>query len=404
MLNQEQSNAAKKVEEWMKSPTSKWMFKLAGYAGTGKTFLLAKIINNIKGQFWCCAPTGKAASVLSSKLDGVQVMTVHQLMYQPKQQSISQLTEMIAKAKAEPSKEAQERIDEEKAKLSNSKPGFHIKDDSLLKHGDIVIVDESSMVTTKMRDDFERHGAKVLFVGDEGQLPPIGSNPWFIEYPADARLVEVQRQAAESPIIRLSMDIRNGSVDPKQYQMDDCKLTSKGNVDPKEWLKFDQILVGMNKTRQKVNRFFRKQLGYKGQLPMAGEKLICLKNDLKGDVPFINGVIFNSISDSESSEDFSIASAMDIRYEGRDIIEQMFYTYHCARHYDFNLVEEPREFRNGLLELDYAYAITVHKSQGSEWDSVLLADDGFQRSDAEFRKRWLYTAVTRAKNKLLLVQ
>ena len=404
MLNQEQSAAAQDIESWIGQSTGNWMFKLAGFAGTGKTFLLAEIISNLDRQFWCCAPTGKAASVLSSKLDGIQVMTVHQLLYQPAGQSMAELEKLLEAQRVEPSPELEERIKEEKARMASKRPGFYLKDDSLVREGDLVIVDEASMVTQKMAEDFERTGAKVLFVGDSGQLPPVGSAPWFNNQRTDAQLESVQRQALDNPIIRLSMDIRSGQVDASQYKSDLCSLLPKSKVDPLAWLEFDQVLTGMNKTRSKINRFFRKQKGFLSPLPVAGDKLICIKNDLKADLPKINGVIFEALEDVTFQKDGpNMCEVIEALYNGSKI-EEPFYTYHTHKHYDYTLVEEPREMRFGMMELDYAHAITVHKSQGSEWDSVLVADDGFQDQDFDFRKKWLYTAVTRAKSKLLIVK
>lgn len=404
-LTKEQGEAAHSIVSWLNSPSSKWDYILHGYAGTGKTYLLGELISGMNCAYWCCAPTGKAASVLAGKLKGVTVMTVHQLLYQPAGQSLSELEALIEKGRANPSPEMEKQIRDLKLKLSKQGPSFSLKENLMVERGDLVIVDESSMVTSKMRGDFEDTGAKVLFVGDPGQLPPVGSSSWFTQEAPDFTLRDIQRQALDNPIIRLSMDIRNGEVDPKQYQTEACRILPKGKVDSASWLDFDQVLTGMNKTRCKINRFFRKSLGRGSPLPMAGEKLICIKNNLHGTPRVVNGVMFHAIEDVEfDPDDIHTAEVISMNYEGRELLQEPFYTYHTHKHYDYTLTEEPRDFRKGLVELDYAYAITVHKSQGSEWDSVLLADDDFQKQDLEFRKKYLYTAVTRAKKKLLIVK
>jgi exodeoxyribonuclease-5 len=200
------------------------------------------------------------------------------------------------------------------------------------------------------------------------------------------------------------MDIRNERVSASEFQYDDCMITSKNNVDPKVWLTYDQVLTGTNRSRHRINRFFRSQLGHKAPLPLSGEKMICIKNNYRSNPIFINGVIFKSIADVDPDTIEEGISFLSMIYEGRELTDLQFYNYHCLLAYNDNLIEEPREFRRELFECDYAYAITVHKSQGSEWNSVLVADDGMMKNKREFRRRWLYTAVTRAKSKLLIVQ
>ena len=115
---------------------------------------------------------------------------------------------------------------------------------------------------------------------------------------------------------------------------------------------------------------------------------------------YINGIQGSALSNFTFSSEFQEILG-DILYEGSPIKAQPFYRYPFQVHYDVNAVEEPWQSRSGLREFDYAYAITVHKSQGSEWARVLIADDGMQSGNKEFRKRWLYTAVTRAKQELV---
>jgi exodeoxyribonuclease-5 len=405
----EQDKALQKIERWRKDRLGDWMFSLAGFAGTGKTSLLQHFISNYSNGRTpiCCAPTGKAAAVLRSKLTGVDVKTVHQVLYQPTGKSLRKLEELEAKLLAateepEPIKKAIRReIVEEKQRLAESKVFFEIKPSPTLSPGQLVIVDESSMVSEQMRIDFEKTGCKALFVGDGGQLPPVNSISWFLKRKHDAYLNTVLRQALESPIVRLSMEIRAGHFNRVDYARGDCIIINKANVKTDAWLKADQILTGKNYSRQRINRFFRKQLGYTSPLPVAGEKMICLKNDHHRIPPWINGIQFRTLEDAYESA--TGGTALDINYDGVGLCGVEFYPFHCQFHYDDTVLEEPRESREGLFEADYAYAITVHKSQGSEWDSVIVADDQMQINNRDFRKRWLYTAVTRAKKQLAII-
>jgi exodeoxyribonuclease-5 len=414
-LTIEQERAANSIMDWLaetnKTPFlelgDSWMFVLQGYAGTGKTHLMGELIQRLQVKFHCVAPTGKAASVLMGKLNGIEVITMHRLLYQPADSDVFQLRLMIEKYKSNPTEELGKQIEEEKAKLKSKGPGFSSKAESSVTPGELVIVDEASMVDTRLRDDLRATGCRALFVGDPGQLPPVGSSSWFIDHEPDAMLEEIQRQALDNPIIRLSMEIRSGFVKPRDWRRrEGCGIFTKDEIPYEEWLKSDQVITGSNSSRHKVNRYFRKQLGYSeaGPLPIAGEKLICLKNEYKREPQFINGTQFTSRGNCVQTPDDKECAWLDIHYEGIHLDGVQFYPYHCLSTYDDKLVDLPREFRKGLMELDFAYCITVHKSQGSEWDHVIIADDQMKKSDVKFRRQWLYTAVTRAKKTLRIIQ
>jgi exodeoxyribonuclease-5 len=205
------------------------------------------------------------------------------------------------------------------------------------------------------------------------------------------------------------MEIRDGVAKPRDWRKrEGCGIWKAEEVDLQEWVDVDQIITGRNESRHKINRFIRKRLGFKGSDPNSGEKLICLKNDSKRIPQFINGTIFKSNSEAEVfagvGQGGMDTGVLDICYNGIDLLAEQYYPYHCRVTYDKDLPELPRNFRRGLMELDFAYAITCHKSQGSEWESVIVADDKMQANDPVFRRRWLYTAVTRAKSNLMVIQ
>ena len=372
-LNEDQNKCLELVKSWLEGDA--WSFNFGGNAGTGKTFLLQYFIKNYNGErpIICCTPTGKAASVLSSKIDeDIPIMTLHSALYSPVE--INGELRFLDKApEIDPS--------------------------------NLVIVDEASMVSNKIREDLKKTKAKVLFCGDPMQLPPVNSLEWFNFNTLNASLTEIQRQSLESPIIRLSQDIINSKVDIKNYQNSDCQILSKDKMTTEDWLASDQVLTGKNKTRHKSNRFFRKMLGYQGKFPVKGEKVICLKNEIRKEQIFINGVIAKTISDVktitvERGDKKYKNKVFSLEYEGNEVEDIVFYEYPFLVHYDVTAKSKNWEQRRPLREFDFGYAITVHKSQGSEWDHVILADDGIFKSDQAIRNRWLYTAVTRAKKRL----
>jgi exodeoxyribonuclease-5 len=401
-LTTEQQQALDSIHAWLrKDDPSAWMFYLGGYAGTGKTFLLQHLINTSFSKApWCLAPTGKAASVLAKKLDGVEVHTVHHALYKPIDVNTSQLELMLMGLMERPDDETlKERIKKEKQRLAEKEVAFADNELCGILPSDVVIVDESSMVTQKMAKDLRDTGAKVLFVGDPGQLPPVKDSGFFSIAQPNFVLQTVQRQALDNPIIAVSMQVRQGK---RIAEMESEKITKR----PKQGypvtalLEADQTLTGMNHNRRRLNRATRKLKGLQEHIfPVAGEKLICLKNQFIRGGMFVNGILMTSASDATVQEDGT--RAIDLLYEGELLTEVPFYHHPLEVHYKDDSEQDPWGMRKGLCEFDYGYAITVHKSQGSEWDNVMLIDDGLFASNPRDRKRWLYTAVTRAKDRLI---
>ena len=403
VLSKEQSIALDKINRWLKSDDW-WCFRLGGYAGTGKTFLLQHLINSYDERLTCCAPTGKAASVLRSKLDGMDVSTIHSVLYKPVAPYSEKLDKLLELLEKDPdNKELQEKVKIEAELFAKKKVSFLSKETTEIMPGQLVIIDEASMVTPRMIEDIKATGCRALFVGDPGQLPPVNSANWFSGSEVDYTLETVQRQALDSPIVRMSLEVREGGLRKSNYQYDDCKIISKADLTDEDWLATDQVITGRNATRHRLNRYFRNQLDFHGEMPVAGDKLICLKNESVDDTLFINGTQCVATSDTHFDENTK-ENYIDIDYEGNELEAVKFYDYHCRLHYSSGLVEAPWFNRQNYREFDYSYAITVHKSQGSEWDSVIIADDKMQYEKKKFRKRWLYTAITRAKNKLIWAQ
>lgn len=400
-LTQEQGVALTAIYEWLKDK-DKWCFKLAGFAGVGKTFLLQHFINEQNTTPICMAPTGKAASVLGSKLNNVDVRTIHSVMYQPNQQSYGELLKLQKELANDPdNQEIKDAIKQEKKELAKQRVSFSLSENCEINPGDLCVVDEASMVDEYTTADLEKTGAKVLFVYDPGQIPPVKNKSWVTQSDPDVLLSEIQRQAMDSPIIRLSMEIRSGIVKKSQYTSGDCIIMDKSKVKLDQWLQANQILTGRNRSRHRINRFFRKNKGFDhSKIPVKGDKLICLKNDQTPDNYFINGVLSEAMTDAAYDDELRL----DINYDGRALQSVPIYDYHCLDHYDNDVVQEPWFAIKGLQQFDYAYAITVHKSQGSEWPYVVIADDNMMRDKRKFRQQWLYTAITRAKEKLLWVQ
>jgi exodeoxyribonuclease-5 len=270
--------------------------------------------------------------------------------------------------------------------------------------GDLIIIDEASMVSEKLWQDLTSFGIPIVAVGDHGQLPPIEGNFNLMQSPI-IRLEKIHRQAEHNPIIRVSMLAReNGYIPPRAYSREVIKLDSQEPESQEQaemWLKKSDtsslVLCGYNRTRLKLNQFIRNELGFESQQPLKGDRVICLKNNHQKSV--FNGMLGSVLSIKETDEQWYEAEiAMDDEdevYTGR-LYRDQFGSNESA------FGQSPALLRGGDF-FDFGYALTVHKAQGSQASRVVLFEERFAKMDDETWRRWLYTAVTRAEKELYIV-
>lgn len=391
ILSPGQVSAFDEIMFWLQE-TSVGHFVLAGYAGTGKSTLASTIADRVgSSNVAYCAYTGKAANVLREK-GCASVNTIHGWLYDIKAHSeavLYKLGQALDDAIIDGDNEEVKRlrIEINAKKEEFKKPSFKLNEASLLKDYDLVIVDEYSMLPKPIVDDLLKVCKKVLFLGDPYQLPPVSGK---CPLTPDAFLEEIHRQALESGIIRVSKAVREGKSIDFGKQGDDFNYVARSAVDADDFLKCDQLIVGKNATRISMNNWYRKKLGYNHQLPQAGEKLICLKNN--HGIGLFNGMIGYARSFARNAGDYYYLEFEDFEAFG-------VHKDDCLGNettYDHN-----NEMHRMLQRFTYGYAITCHKSQGSEFDNLMVINEPIG-SGAD-RKRWLYTAVTRAKKKCTLI-
>lgn len=352
---------------------------IAGYAGTGKSTLVSHIVDalNLSPLSVCyVAFTGKASLVLKEK--GCEnSMTAHKLLYH--------------------SKEKPDGTFEHKPRKSLEWPYK------------LIVVDEVSMIPVDMWELLLSHNIHVIALGDPGQLPPIDGESELLAHP-HVFLDEVVRQAQDSEIIRLSMDIRNG-ISLKPYKGNEVIIISKSQLNDFYFSGADQIIAAKNVTRNDINWHCRKiKFGNDvPSYPIEGEKAICLKNywnvlSDSGD-PLINGMIGELSGINFRHDVFKYGDMMNANFTigDKNKFRQLFMDYKLFAESKQTINSDNwMEFRGMAKPMlfDYAYCITCHKSQGSEFDKVLVFNEYMKSTD---HKRWLYTAATRAKKKLIIV-
>ena len=370
---------------------------IAGYAGAGKSTLVRFIIEELKTYgvketdvcFACF--TGKAAQVLLKK-GNKNVITLHKLLYKS---------------------------------IPKESGGFvRIPNPSIPYK--IVVVDEVSMAPKTLMDLLFKHNVYVICLGDPFQLPPVDKKEdnHLLDTP-HIFLDEIMRQAQESEIIQLSMAIRENRP-IEVFQGKEVQILNKEELNTGMLTWADQILVATNATRVSINAQMRKLLSF-GEQPQDGDKIICLRNywDCFSDneEPLVNGTI-GILKDSFLTKRYlpSIVKSTDglshidlimgdfisdsgMYFHSLEMDKKMIDTGEFSLDWKtvYQLNRNPKTRDIPPLEFTYGYAITCHKAQGSEWDKVLVIEEKFPFDKIE-HARWLYTAVTRSSEKLVLVR
>jgi exodeoxyribonuclease-5 len=288
-------------------------------------------------------------------------------------------------------------------------------------HRDIVIIDESSMLSKEHVEDVRKFGIPVLLVGDHGQLPPIKDpmNPWTLK--PDWVLTEIHRQGADSGILQAAHDVRrSGKMTQVSYGSPKPDTVRLNRTDPRVAALLDRfnpategaIITYTNKLRAEFNR------AYHGDGPVReGDRVVALggrpyeaaRVRLEDGVPratgeflFVhNGMTGTVLKASARGVVTELTVELDDHRLAKPDDPVVILTggvptaqFGAEKELPFNSPQRPR----GSHLWDYAYALTAHKAQGSEFDKVIVVD----QKPPEY-VRWLYTALTRAKQAAVVI-
>lgn len=367
----QQAAALKQIKKWVLDKSGPRVMRVFGFAGTGKTTIAKEISNAVRGKTLYMTFSGKAALVLRKK-GCADASTIHSAIYKPIEDPETGYTE------------------------------FQLNPDGSPATAELIVVDEVSMVGEDIGRDLLSFGTKVLVLGDPFQLPPISGEGFFTKLRPDIMLTDIRRQAADNPIIRLSMDIREGrALVPGAYG--DSLVARRSDTGRDEMramvMQADQLLCGRNNTRATFNRRVREINDIAGSpeawMPTAGDRLVCLRNNrAKG---LLNGGLWEVKTVKIKGQKFAmhVASLDDPDAIIPVDVETPFpFFLGTEKEMEWRQRKQADEFCHG-------YALTVHKSQGSQWDNVLLFDESsvFRENAAKH----LYTGVTRAAERVTVI-
>lgn len=355
---------------------------LVGPAGTGKTTLMGALVTQLRGRraVVCAAPTGRAAKVLSAKLQAWGIptgaTTIHRALY------------------GAPAEGADGALDFGEPREP-------------VTAGGVLIIDEASMIGERIHADITKKlplGASLLYVGDREQLPPVNES-WGADFARPtAALTEVHRQALESPIVRIATDIRQGGKLPRvsdgAYRREAATLD-----DVASWMATARqeerdavVLAATNHTRKLLNERTRAKLGMEGPL-QPGDRLVVLFNSY--DAGLMNGELVDVATveriDADRLQIRTVCGREIVVYER--VIGASVAEFREATHGHDPIFLPP------AVHVDLGWALTVYKAQGSEWREVaFVLDNGLRQwclRDPEIGRRQIYTGVTRARDTLV---
>ncbi|EKF55012.1 ATP-dependent exoDNAse subunit alpha [Galbibacter marinus] len=425
------------------------VFMLKGFAGTGKTTIIGTLVNQLwqtKRKAVLLAPTGRAAKVISN-YSRREAHTIHRHIYFPKRDKAGGIKFVLAPNK-------------------RKNTIFIVDEASMISDtaSDSKIFDNGSLLDDLLMYVYSGHNCKLILIGDTAQLPPVNltlspalnENTLSLNYNMEVKtleLNEVVRQQLDSGILfnatslreqlaseftdEFRFDIRDFKdivrlVDG--YEIQDAINQAYSQVGKEE----TAIIVRSNKRANLYNQQIRGRILFLENELAPGDYLMVVKNnyfwlETSSDAGFIaNGDIVEVLEifsfkqlygfrfaevkvqmvdypDMKPFETVLMLDTLDINspslpYEDSNRLYQevlLDYQDETSKYKKFLKVKKNKYFN--ALQVKFSYAVTCHKSQGGQWDTVFVEQPYLPNGIDKDYLRWLYTAVTRAKEKLYLI-
>lgn len=424
-LTSEQASGIEEIKKWYADALDgmRGCFRLFGPAGTGKTTMAKAIPGALGVQARFMAYTGKAAHVLQRK--GVAARTIHSSIYYPMmdEEAKNRLQEArrelataqrrdatLGPGELNPADEADDvptvaELEAEVRELEarSRRMSWEWNPEAMKDNPGVIILDEVSMVNAKLAEDLEKYGIPIIVLGDPAQLPPVEGGGHYINGPADFMLRNVIRQALDSPVLELATRIRISQGPTLGLNRDDTVPASLA-----EAMDASQVIVWSNKRRWAMIDFMRRKMGRNPGEPEAGDRIMCLTNNK--DLGVFNGAQFTVLAATPTPLGPTLKVMDD---DGHERTIPTFTDGFQGMDLEKQAKGSGAGVRGGRMLATFAQAITCHKSQGSEWQSVYVVNelpnmmsmvtrkDGIRAAEAQARQ-WLYTAVTRASEQVTI--
>ncbi|MEO2081685.1 MAG: AAA family ATPase [Leeuwenhoekiella sp.] len=446
---QKQDILLQQLSAFLFEPKNNSIYVLKGYAGTGKTTVIGAIVKNlwkIKMSSVQLAPTGRAAKVISNYSDK-PAHTIHRKIYYPKKERGGGVSFTLQRNK-------------------HRNTIFIVDEASMISDNasESKLFENGSLLDDLMSYVYSGHKCKLLLIGDQAQLPPVKMDlspaldernlqMQFDKTVKSIELDEVMRQAETSGILKNATRIRE-FINDELYEDFRFDLSGQNDVvrliDGHEimdalgdsYRKYGNegtaIIVRSNKRANLYNQQIRSRILFKEEEVSAGDYFMVVKNnyfwlDTKSEAGFIaNGDII------EILEIFSIKELYGFRFaevkiqmtdypnlapfetvllldtltsetpslsyeEGNKLYQEVMKDYadEASKYKKFMKVKNNKFFN--ALQVKFSYAITCHKSQGGQWETIMVEQPYLPNGMDKDYLRWLYTAVTRARKKLYLI-
>lgn len=390
ILNSGQERIKNEAIKWFRN-SSEQVFEISGDAGTGKSVLIYQILKELgltPQEYMPMAYTGQASIVMRSRGFST-AQSIHSSLYE----IVDTFDENVS----------------DKYGVKLKKTEFRLRNyiDPRVR---LFFIDEAYMVPEYMVKDIKSFGIKIIACGDSSQLPPIDGKPAFLTGYNVHRLTELMRQSGSDPIIYLATRAKQGLPIHCGTYGNNVMVINDDEFLP-QMLGFAECIVcGTNRTRDQLNNYIRQLAGFANSaIPIFGERVICKNNNWNNVVDGIaltNGLAGTVISYPNPSS-FESKDVFNINFKP-DLCNQAFYnvpinySYFTAPYEERQLMKEfsRRKYLSGEL-FEFAYSLTTHSCQGSEYNNMILVEE-FLRP--QIQNQLLYTGITRAKKGLIIIK